>query len=85
MGQSMSEQTVLNYAGPDIQTRGRRRRTGAMGMFLGLAWVPSEMVYHPTMAGRIYSGVVFVATVALILLAHRGLTRRREASDLTGA
>ena len=79
----MIEQRVLNYAGPDIGIRRRRRRTGAMGIFLGLAWVPSEMVYHPTMAGRIYSGLVFVATVAIVLLAHRELTRRRKRSDLT--
>ena len=72
----MNEKPVLDYADPEVSSRGRRRRTGAMGIFLGLAWVPSEMVYHPTLGGRIFSGLIFVATVALILLAHYELTRR---------
>jgi hypothetical protein len=74
----MSDQNVLDYAELETRSGEHRRRTGAMGLFLGLAWVPSEMVYHPTITGRIYSGLVFVATVALILLAHHELTRRRN-------
>jgi hypothetical protein len=77
----MNEQLVLDYAGPEIRKRRQRRRTGAMGLFLGLAWIPSEMVYHSTPTGRVYSGLVFVATVGLILLAHWVFTRRRNRFD----
>ena len=77
MKSELTEPPVLNYAGPERVAEVRaRRRTGAMGIFLGLAWVPSEMVYHSTLGGRIFSGLIFVATVALILLAHYELTRR---------
>jgi hypothetical protein len=72
------DKPILEYATPEPPATARqRRRTGMMGLFLGVAWVPSEMVYHPTLAGRIYSAVVFIATIAMILLIHHGLTHRQ--------
>jgi hypothetical protein len=74
----MSDKPILEYATPQPPAHARqRRRTGMMGLFLGVAWVPSEIVYHPTPVGRIYSGVVLVATFAMILMVHYAVTRRR--------
>lgn len=49
-----------------------------MGLFLGVAWVPSELVYHPTPSGRILSLLMFAATIALILIVHRGWSNRER-------
>jgi hypothetical protein len=73
------DKPILEYATPEPPATARqRRRTGMMGLFLGVAWVPSEMVYHPTPSGRILSLLMFAATIALILIVHRGWSNRER-------
>jgi hypothetical protein len=68
---------TLPYATPSPQSK-NPRRSGIMGIFLGLAWLPSRFVYVPTTRGRLLSTVVFFATVAVILILHREFTHRRK-------
>ena len=79
----MNEKPVLDYESPEPASgvwQRRRRRSGLMGMFLGLSWLPSEMAYDPTPRGRLFSLLTFVATLIVILLVHGELTRRRESA-----
>jgi hypothetical protein len=73
---------TLPYATPSPQSQ-NPRRSGIMGLFLGLAWLPSELVYSPTLRGRILSALMFIATVAVILIIHREFTHRRKTSEST--
>ena len=78
----MSDKPVLDYASPEPTAtsgvcRQPRRRSGLMGIFLGMSWVPSELAYDPTPRGRIFSLLTFVTTLVVILLVHGEFTRRR--------
>ena len=78
----MSDKTVLDYASPEpagrAERRRRQRRSGTMGILLGMAWLPSQMLFSPTPRGRVLSLLALVATVTLILIVHREFISRRR-------